>query len=252
MDLMKNIQALIKQAEEAQANLSQDANAQMAQEQIALDAAAKQSGGTVEQQQVESLQKGLATPSAQAGAYDKVEAELDKAAALIELMDQGDSFYEAFEKVAEADMELQKQAAYETLVEAGMGFEEAVNLVKEAAEKKPYGYSEASTVSSKAGLRALGEGVAGMVGLGAAGAGIGRVIGAAKSTGSSHVLEHGAGRGRLSQLASKLGSKRAVRAGGIGTLAGAIGGLVGGVEHGEKASLANSLNDAHAKGRASK
>lgn len=222
----------LKQATEGsapQANLSQDANAQMAQEQIALDAAAKQSGGTVEQQQVESLQKGLATQSAQAGAYDKVEAELDKAAALIELMDQGDSFYEAFEKVAEADMELQKQAAYETLVEAGMGFEEAVNLVKEAAEKKPYGVASGIATGAVAGA--------------------GSILGGGSAVLATDALQSGAqslskkttglAGGKISEMLSRAGSAKVRGVGAAGLLLG--GGAV----------LGKALNNAHSKGKAS-
>lgn len=138
MDIMANVQALIKQAQEAgtsaQGNLAIEPTAAMAAQQTQVDALAKQSGGTVEQQQNESLQKGLATQVAAAGPDDKVEANMLKAAALVELVDSGLDFYDAFEKVAYADMELQKEAAFNELMEAGYGFEDAVALVQAAAQ----------------------------------------------------------------------------------------------------------------------
>lgn len=135
MDLMQNIRTLIKQAEavEAQPQLNTESNAAMAGEQLAVNAAALQSGGTVEQQQAESLQKGLATPSAQAMPEDQV-LNLQKAAALNELVSEGMDFYEAFEKVAHADSEMQKEAAFHSLVEEGYSFDEAVSLIQSAAQ----------------------------------------------------------------------------------------------------------------------
>lgn len=243
MDLIENVRALLmeKQASEvaAQANLSAEPNAAMAAAQSAVDAAAKQSGGTVEQQATESLQKGLATQSAEAGAYDKVEAELDKAAALLQLMDEGDGFYEAFEKVAQADMDLQKQAAYEALVEAGMGFEEAVSLVKEAAEKGPYGYGNAFVGNMRAGGRSLVDGVGGAAIGAATGMGVGAMLDKTKYIGSG-----GAGKLLRNRLTSKSGK--------AGALAAATAGLYAGAIHGGLASSKNQLNEAHARGKAGK
>lgn len=135
MDLMTNIRALIKQAEEVQAqpHIANEQNLAMAQEQLAINAQALQSGNTVEGQQVESLQKGLATQSAQASGEDQV-IQLQKAAAVVELVDQGMDFYSAVDAVAGADMELQKEAAFQELMEQGYDFEDAVMLVKAASE----------------------------------------------------------------------------------------------------------------------
>ncbi len=135
MDLMTNIRTMIeKQASEgaAQPNLSIQSRAALAAEQTQVDAKAKQSGGTVDQQLGESLSKGLAAPGA--GPDDKVEANMLKAAAVSELVAEGMDFYEAFEKVAQADMELQKQAAYEQLIGEGKSFEEAVALIQASAQ----------------------------------------------------------------------------------------------------------------------
>lgn len=139
MDLLSNIRALIKQAEEVQAqpHLANSDNAAMAVEQQTINAQALQSGGTVEQQQLESLQKGLGTPSAQASGEDQV-IELQKAAAVSELVSGGLDFYSAVDAVAEADMELQKEAAFHQLVSEGYDFEDAVELVKAASEVEFY------------------------------------------------------------------------------------------------------------------
>lgn len=139
MDLMTNIRALIKQAEEVQAqpNIATEQNIAMAQEQLAINAAALQSGNTVEGQQIESLQKGLATQSAQASGEDQV-IQLQKAAAVMELVDQGLDFYSAVDAVADADAELQKEAAFQELMEQGYDFEDAVSLVKAASEGELY------------------------------------------------------------------------------------------------------------------
>lgn len=127
---------------EAQPNIANSDNAAMAAEQGQVDAAALQSGGTVEQQQAQSIQKGLATGSAQASSEDQArkieddaeDANMQKAAAVQALVEQGHSFYEAADLVAAADMELQKEAAFAELISAGFDFEEATSLVKAAAE----------------------------------------------------------------------------------------------------------------------
>lgn len=131
--LMSNIRFLIKQANEiaAQPHIANDQNAAMAANQGAVDAQALQSGGTVEQLQLESLQKGLATPTAQASGYDQV-VELQKAAALNELVGQGLDFYSAFDQVATADAELQKEAAFNDLIGEGYSFDDAVSLIQGA------------------------------------------------------------------------------------------------------------------------
>ncbi len=117
----------------AQPNLSINANAGLAAEQTSSEAAAKQSGGTVDQQLHESLAKGLAAPGA--GPDDKVEANMLKAAAVSELVSQGHDFYSAVNLVADADQELQKEAALNQLLAEGYGFEDAVALVKQASEQ---------------------------------------------------------------------------------------------------------------------
>lgn len=124
----------------AQPNLSINANAGLAAEQTQSDAAAKQSGGTVDQQLHESLAKGLAAPGA--GPDDKVEANMLKAAAVSELVAQGHDFYSAVNLVADADQELQKEAALNQLLAEGYGFEDAVALVKQASEQT-FGAEEA-------------------------------------------------------------------------------------------------------------
>lgn len=135
MDLMTNIRALIKEAEAvaAQPHLAHADNAAMAAEQSSVNVQALQSGGTVEQQQAESLSKGLSTPSAQASSEDQVVC-LQKAAAVIELVEGGMDFYEAVGAVADADMELQKEAAFAELLHEGYDFDDAVALVKAACE----------------------------------------------------------------------------------------------------------------------
>lgn len=139
-----------------QANLSIEPNASMASDQMAVEAAAKQSGGTVEQQSTESLQKGLATQSAEAGAYDQVEANLQKAAAVSALVGDGIDFYDACNLVAQADMELQKEAAFNELIEQGLSFEDAVTLVKQASEAD---YVEAGLDKQAAFEQLLSEGL---------------------------------------------------------------------------------------------
>lgn len=132
MNLMQNIRELQKQAEvAAQPNIATEHNAAMAGEQLGVNAMALQSGGTVEQQQIESLQKGLATPSAEAGADDKVQ-NLEKAAAVMSLVEEGADFYDAVNAVADADSDMQKQAALADLMEEGTSFEEAVALIQQA------------------------------------------------------------------------------------------------------------------------
>ncbi len=134
--LMQNIRALIKEAETItpQAQVVAEQNVAHAQEQLAINAHALQSGGTVEAQQVESLQKGLSTPSAVASAEDQVQ-ELQKAAALTELVAGGMDFYSAFNEVASVDSELQKEAAFHGLIGEGYSFEDAISLIQAATAK---------------------------------------------------------------------------------------------------------------------
>lgn len=134
-NLMDNIRALQKQAEEvaAQPNVVAEQNAATAGEQLSVNAVALQSGGTVEQQQLESLQKGLATQTAVAGADDKVQ-NLEKAAAVMALVQDGADFYDAVNSVADADSSLQKEAAFNDLIGQGYSFDDAVALIQQASE----------------------------------------------------------------------------------------------------------------------
>ena len=136
--LMQNIRALIKQAEDgakgpAQPQIHHEQNAAMAAAQSQVNAVALQSGNTVEGQTIESLQKGLATQSAEVVPTDRV-VELQKAAALNELVEQGLDFYTAFNEVAAADLELQKEAAFNELTEEGYSFEDAVALIQASVQ----------------------------------------------------------------------------------------------------------------------
>ncbi len=132
-ELMNTIRGMIKEAEAVapQPHIANEQNAAMAGEQQAINAAALQSGGTVEAQQLESLKKGLDTPSAQASGEDQV-IELQKAAALTSLVAGGMDFYSAVDQVAEMDVELQKEAAFNELISEGRTFEEAVALIQGA------------------------------------------------------------------------------------------------------------------------
>lgn len=132
-ELINVIRGMIKEAEavEAQPHIANEQNAAMANEQMAVNATALQSGGTVEAQQLESLQKGLATPSAVASGEDQV-VELQKAAALTSLVAGGMDFYSAVDQVAAIDSELQKEAAFNELVGEGYSFEEAVAMIEHA------------------------------------------------------------------------------------------------------------------------
>ena len=112
---------LLKEASEVagQPNVANVDNAVLANEQQAVNAAAEQSGGTVEAQTAETIQKGLATQSATATSEDLVrkvedqaeDANMQKAAAVDALVGQGHSFYDAVDLVAMADSELQKEAS---------------------------------------------------------------------------------------------------------------------------------------------
>lgn len=135
---------LIKEAEAVspQPNVANTDNAALAAAQGQVDQAAEQSGGTVEAQTVETIQKGLSTPSATATSEDLVrkvedkseDANMQKAAAVSELVAQGHSFYDAADLVAAADSELQKEAAFVELTAEGYSFDEATSLIKAASE----------------------------------------------------------------------------------------------------------------------
>lgn len=133
-ELIDVIRGMIKEAEAVapQPQIHHEQNAAMAAEQQAVNAAALQSGGTVEAQQIESLKKGLDTPSAVASGEDQV-IELQKAAALTNLVAGGMDFYSAVNQVAELDAELQKEAAFNELVGEGYSFDEAVALIESAS-----------------------------------------------------------------------------------------------------------------------
>lgn len=135
---------LIKEAEEiaSQPNIANSDNAALAASQEQVNHTAEQSGGTVEAQTVETIQKGLSTPSATATSEDLVrkvednseDANMQKAAAVKELVAQGHSFYDAADLVAAADGELQKEAALAELTAEGYSFDEATSLIKAASE----------------------------------------------------------------------------------------------------------------------
>lgn len=135
---------LIKEAEAVspQPNVANSDNAALAGAQEQVNHVAEQSGGTVEAQTVETIQKGLNTPSATATSEDLVrkvedkseDANMQKAAAVNTLVEQGHSFFEAADLVAAADGELQKEAAFHELTAEGYSFDEATSLIKAASE----------------------------------------------------------------------------------------------------------------------
>lgn len=158
-DLSKIEASFAKEASEAQPELNQAQNAQLAAEQGQVDAAAVQSGNTVEGQTAESLQKGLATQTAQATSEDLVrkiedgaEDNMQKAAAVMAFVEQGMDFYDAANLVGQADMELQKEAAFAELMNEGYDFEDAVELVKAASEM---GYVHDEGIEKAASLQEL-------------------------------------------------------------------------------------------------
>lgn len=135
---------LIKEAEAVspQPNVANTDNAALAAAQDQVNHVAEQSGGTVEAQTVETIQKGLATPSATASSEDLVrkvedkaeDSNMQKAAAVSALVEQGHSFYDAADLVAVADGELQKEAAFTELTTEGYSFDEATSLIKAACD----------------------------------------------------------------------------------------------------------------------
>jgi hypothetical protein len=135
---------LIKEAEAVspQPNVANTDNAALAAAQDQVNHVAEQSGGTVEAQTVETIQKGLATPSATASSEDLVrkvedkaeDSNMQKAAAVSALVEQGHSFYDAADLVAVADGELQKEAAFTELTAEGYSFDEATSLIKAACD----------------------------------------------------------------------------------------------------------------------
>ncbi len=130
---------LNKEAEEIQpqAQVVAETNAATADAQGQVDEHALQSGGTVEGQLHESIHKGLTTPSAVATVEDTVDLVSDnmqKAAAVSELVNQGMSFYDAADLVSLADSELQKEAAFAELTAEGYSFDDATQLIKAASE----------------------------------------------------------------------------------------------------------------------
>lgn len=142
-DKLSGIEAsFIKEASDVQPDIAKANNAQTSAEQGQVDVAALQSGNTVEGQTAESLQKGLATQSAHATSEDMVrkiedgyeDENMQKAAAVMALVEEGMDFYGAADMVGQADMELQKEAAFAELMGAGYDFEDAVEMVKAASE----------------------------------------------------------------------------------------------------------------------
>lgn len=137
-------ETLLKEAEAvtAQPNVANSDNSALAAAQEQVNSVAEQSGGTVEAQTAETIQKGLSTQSATATSEDLVrkvedqaeDANMQKAAAVNELVAQGHSFYDAADLVACADAELQKEAAFAELTAEGYSFDEATSLIKAASE----------------------------------------------------------------------------------------------------------------------
>jgi hypothetical protein len=148
---------LVKEAStvEAQPHLAHQENAELAAAQTQVNANAEQSGGTVESQTTESIQKGLTTPSATATSedlVDRVEDNMQKAAAVTELVTQGHSFYDAASLVSMADEELQKEAAFHALTEEGYSVDDAVALIKAASEVEESQYEEMDKQAAFQGL----------------------------------------------------------------------------------------------------
>lgn len=144
-ELTAHVEATLqKEASEVgeQPNVANANNAANAAEQQSVNATAEQSGGTVEAQTAESIQKGLNTPSATATSEDLVrkvedqaeDANMQKAAAVDTLVGQGHSFFDAVGLVAMADSELQKEAAFAELTAEGYSFDEATDMIKAASE----------------------------------------------------------------------------------------------------------------------
>jgi SOS response regulatory protein OraA/RecX len=157
---------LIKEASEvsAQPNVANSDNAALAAAQEQVNHTAEQSGGTVEAQTIETIQKGLATPSATATSEDLVrkvedqsEDNMQKAAAVSELVAQGHSFDDAADLVAMADSELQKEAAFKELTAEGYSFDDATSLIKAASET----FAEPAEITKEAAMAdLLSQGVA--------------------------------------------------------------------------------------------
>lgn len=155
---------LIKEAEAVspQPNVANTDNASLAAAQDQVNHVAEQSGGTVEAQTVETIQKGLNTPSATASSEDMVpkveDSNMQKAAAVSELVAQGHSFYDAADLVAVADGELQKEAAFVELTAEGYSFDEATSLIKAASDSFAEPETEITKEAAMADL--LSQGVA--------------------------------------------------------------------------------------------
>lgn len=159
---------LIKEAEAVspQPNVANTDNAALAAAQDQVNHVAEQSGGTVEAQTVETIQKGLATPSATASSEDLVrkvedkaeDSNMQKAAAVSALVEQGHSFYDAADLVAVADGELQKEAAFVELTAEGYSFDEATSLIKAASDS--FAEPEVEITKEAAMADLLSQGVA--------------------------------------------------------------------------------------------
>lgn len=152
---------LIKEAEAVspQPHIANSDNAALAGAQEQVNHTAEQSGGTVEAQTVETIQKGLSTPSATATSEDlvrkvedKSEDNMQKAAAVNELVAQGHGFDDAVSLVAMADGELQKEAAFKELTAEGYSFDDATFLIKAASEGFAAGDEEITKEAAMANL----------------------------------------------------------------------------------------------------
>lgn len=82
---------------------------------------------------VEGAPMDHATPNQVKAAEE--DPELQKAAAVAELVAQGVDFEKAAEAVSEAADNLEKQAAVDALIQDGFSWDEAVNLVKQASDE---------------------------------------------------------------------------------------------------------------------
>lgn len=141
-ELASSVEATLEKEASEQTNVVAADNAGIAAEQASVAVSAEQSGGTVEQQTEETIQRGLSTPSATATSEDLVrkvedkseDANMLKAAALQSLVEQGYDFYDAADAIQYADSELQKEAAFMQLCSEGVSFEEAISLIKQASE----------------------------------------------------------------------------------------------------------------------
>lgn len=223
---------LIKEAEAVspQPHVANTDNASLAAAQDQVNHVAEQSGGTVEAQTVETIQKGLNTPSATATSEDMVpkveDSNMQKAAAVSELVAQGHSFYDAADLVAVADGELQKEAAFVELTAEGYSFDEATSLIKAASDS--FAEPEVEITKEAAMADLLSQGVA-----------FGDAVNMIKEAALSDVLKGAASKASSAAkgAASKVGdsAKKVTKKQAI--IGGASAGAVAGGAYGAKKSM---------------